>query len=296
MKHELSDFFAGEDLSLWGVAPAAPDLVTSPERLRRAGLSLPGNPPAPGETFPVRSLLVIAVPYFAGYPENFSAYAAAPDYHSYFDGLFSRLGEVLRALWPRAHFAFFADKSPFSETRAAELAGLGSRGDNMLFLTEDYSSFVFLGEAASDLLPEEWELPARTAPELCLHCGACRRACPGYFDGDGFVCLSALTQKKGTLTEEEKDCLRRLGSVWGCDVCQRVCPVTKKAAAAGTLETPLAYFRRDRIARLDYPTLAALDDEAFARRAFAWRKRETVLRNLEILYGPDEREKEETPC
>ena len=100
MKHELSDFFAGEDLSLWGVAPAAPDLVTSPERLRRAGLSLPGDPSAPGETFPVRSLLVIAVPYFAGYPENFSAYAAAPDYHAYFDGLFSRLGEVRVGIRP----------------------------------------------------------------------------------------------------------------------------------------------------------------------------------------------------
>ena len=295
MKHELSDFFAGEDLSLWGVAPAAPDLVTSPERLRRAGLSMPGDPQAPEGAFPVRSLLVIAVPYFAGYPENFSAYAAAPDYHAYFDGLFSRLGEVLRALWPQAHFAFFADKSPFSETRAAERAGLGSRGDNMLFLTEDYSSFVFLGEAASDLSPKEWGIPERHAPELCLHCGACRRACPGWQEKE-FYCLSALTQKKGALTETEKERIRRWGSVWGCDICQKVCPVTKKAAAAGTLETPLAYFRRDRIARLDYRSLAALDDEAFARRAFSWRKRETVLRNLEILYGPDGGKKEDKPC
>lgn len=296
MKQQLSAFFEKERLSLWGVAPMAPDLLSSPERLRRARLCLDGGAAAPEGGFCVRSLLVICVPYFAGYPENFSAYAAAPDYHAYCAGLFSRLEPVLRELRPRANFAFFADKSPFCETLAAERAGLGSCGENHLFLTKDYSSFVFLGETASDLLPEEWELPARTAPELCLHCGACRRACPGYFDGDGFVCLSALTQKKGTLTEEEKDRLRRLGSVWGCDVCQRVCPVTKNAAARGTLETPLAYFRRDRIERLDYRALAALDDEAFARRAFAWRKRETVLRNLEILYGPDEREKEETPC
>ena len=93
-------------------------------------------------------------------------------------------------------------------------------------------------------------------------------------------CLSALTQKKGEFTESEAEAVRKYGSVWGCDICQEVCPHTMRAMKDGTIYTNIEYFKEGVISVLDLHTLDSMSDEEFLTRAFSWRGRNTVRRNL----------------
>ena len=72
--------------------------------------------------------------------------------------------------------------------------------------------------------------------------------------------------------------MRRVNTAWGCDVCQEVCPHNRDMR-----ETPIDFFARDRILRLDSETLASLDEDQFKKRAFAWRGKAVVERNVKIL-------------
>lgn len=225
--------------------------------------------------------VIMAVPYYTiacDAPErNISAYAAARDYHRYFAGLFDRIIPRLKNADPTHHYAGFTDHSPIDEVHAAVDAGLGVLGDNHLLLTNPYSSYVFLGEIVTDS-PLDYPIPS-PAPEGCRHCGACRRACP-QMRGETEYCLSALSQKKGVLTADEQEILRKHTLVWGCDICQEVCPYTIEAKRNGTIYSPIPWFSEEIITHLSTEQLDDMTDEAFEARAFSWRGRKTILRNL----------------
>ena len=228
--------------------------------------------------------VLFAVPYLtreALTPDrNLSAYAISRDYHLFFKMLFDEALPRLREAFPNHRFAGFADHSPIDEVHAAARAGLGVIGKNGLLITEKHSSYVFLGEIVTDM-----ELPA-PAHEIsfCKNCGACKRVCP---IADSELCLSALTQKKGTLTKEEAKTLLSMGSVWGCDRCQEVCPHTKDAERNGTLYTKIPFFSDSPLPHLTKTILSQMSDDEFSRRAYAWRGRETVLRNLALIEKGD---------
>lgn len=278
MKKEILDFLQKENIDMYGITDTSRCNIKLGHVLKRAGFAVDEGDD--GKT--PRSMLCLCFPYFCGYPKNFSAYAASRDYHAFCADFFARFTELLSRIYPQYTFCGFADKSPYDEVYAASLAGLGKRGDNMLFLTEKYSSFVFLGEIVSDMPCEEWECEARSASDPCLHCGKCQKACPGYA-ADEFFCLSALTQKKGELTEDEKNIIRKYKSAWGCDICQQVCPVTEKAIKCGSIYTPIEFFKIDRTEHLTSALIENMSDEEFKSRAYSWRGKQTVLRNLKIL-------------
>ncbi len=221
--------------------------------------------------------IIFAIPYFVptGDRCNISAYAVPRDYHHYFSELFERIIPRLRDEFPQNNFLGFSDHSPIDEVYAAALGGLGVIGKNRLLITEKYSSFVFLGEIITDL-PLETELHEI---KTCENCGRCEKRCPFSLSGE---CLSALTQKKGTLTEEEISIIKANGSAWGCDICQNVCPHTEKAISEGTIITPIDYFKENRIEKLTIGIVEEMTDGEFSLRSYAWRKRETILRNLNI--------------
>ena len=260
-------------LASHGVGQAAPVsladcTVTRPYLLERAGI-------ASG------TAVMMAVPYYTTVCDdparNISAYAVSRDYHLFFARLFDEILPVLRKEFPDRRFAGFADHSPIAEAQAAVAAGLGMFGKNHLFLTKEYSSFVFLGEIVTDAV-----LPTAKAPvAVCTDCGACRAACPVGLDVKN--CISALTQKKGDLDEAEKAALLAHGLAWGCDRCQEACAVTKAARRAGTLYTEIPFFKENAIAHLTADAVRAMSDEAFAERAYAWRGRDVILRNLTLL-------------
>lgn len=227
------------------------------------------------------SAIMLAVPYLTPHPKrNISAYATSRDYHVFYKSLFDKLIPRLKSEYPGYGFAGFADDSPIDERNAAAMAGLGVIGDNMMLITPKYSSYVFLGEIVTDM-PIDTELHPIVG---CEHCGACRSACPMSEIG---TCLSALTQKKGELDEREKSHILKYGSAWGCDICQEVCPHTKKAIADKTIFTNIPFFKEANIPILTVGILDGMSDEEFALRAYSWRKRPTVRRNLELFEKAD---------
>ena len=230
--------------------------------------------------------ILFAVPYYTTKCDldasNISAYAVSRDYHLFFKNLFAEILPTLREEFPENRFAGFTDHSPIAEAQAAVQAGLGFWGCNHLFMTTAQSSFVFLGEIITDAV---MDAPAKTEAH-CTACGACRSACPVGLDVSR--CHSALTQKKGALTDEEIAQLRAHGSAWGCDLCQNACPVTKAAKASGTIYTPIPFFLQSALTPLTAKIVEEMSEEEFASRAYRWRGRQTILRNLKLLEEGDQ--------
>ena len=90
-----------------------------------------------------------------------------------------------------------------------------------------------------------------------------------------------MTQKKGELTEAEIAHIKKSPTVWGCDLCQRACPLNRDAALSSLPE-----FREDLLDSLTLEELEGLSNKAFRRkyadRAFSWRGIGPLLRNLRI--------------
>jgi epoxyqueuosine reductase QueG len=113
----------------------------------------------------------------------------------------------------------------------------------------------------------------------CLHCSLCKSSCPsGALSGaDKSKCLSYLSQKK-KLSVEEEELLKKNRVIWGCDICQRKCPLNSKAQI-----TPILFFGEDRIGFIDTETLDYLiKEDLFAQRAYSWRGKDVILRNLNL--------------
>ena len=224
------------------------------------------------------SVICFAIPYYAEphVTPNISAYAYGEDYHAYTRELGERLCGTLRQAYPQNKFALFSDHSPIDERHAAASAGLGIIGTHGMLITEKYSSYVFIAELLTDA-----DLGGTPVPiHYCENCGACRTACPYGLQGG---CLSALTQKKGELSEDEIQTIKKYSSAWGCDICTEVCPHTKKAHRDKTIYSPIPFFREHLIPRLTVDDIERMDDATFARRAYSWRGRDTIIRNLKLL-------------
>ncbi len=260
----VSRVLAEAGIPLFSPIPLSACRITRPYLLERAGIGS-------------GTVYVCALPYLSREPAgNISAYAAVRDYHLVWREIFDAVTAELGRIFPENKFVGFADHSPIDERDAAVRAGLGVLGDNGTVITEKYSSYVFLGELITDAAVECRASEIRR----CEGCGECKRVCPK--DGLG-ECLSSVTQKKGELTEREADALARHGTVWGCDLCQSVCPHTKRAVERGSIYTDIPRFLTDVIPTLDRELLSAMSDAAFAERAYSWRGRDTVLRNISIL-------------
>ncbi len=240
------------------------------ETLPRLRASLPFAP---------QTVILFALPYNAGDTVNLSRYAAARDYHIEMQVIGEAIARDLATEYPEAQFAAFADHSPIDERHAALIGGLGLLGDNGLVITEPYGSYVFIGEVLTDVAPT---ILGATSPQpirYCEGCGKCRAACPtGVLRHEAADCLSAITQRKGELTEQEIALMRAANTVWGCDICQSVCPHN-----VGVAQTSRPFFHQDRIEELSIERLQAMDEDTFRERAFAWRGRKTIERNLAYI-------------
>ncbi len=229
-----------------------------------------------------KTALLYLVPYYAGKTENLSVYAAARDYHLFFKDFSARLIAALEEAFPGSVSVAFSDHSPIDERDAAARAGLGIIGRNGLLITPRYASFVFIGEVITDVPAENFScFVSPTPPKYCEDCGACRRACPtGILRGEGNDCLSEITQRKGELSDADFDLMVKHRTVWGCDLCQLACPHAIRAIREGSAETPVPFFRESLTPRLTYRMIEEMPTEEFSARAYAWRGRKTLLRNL----------------
>jgi len=219
--------------------------------------------------FEPKCAIVFLIPYnsFDSEERNISRYAVPRDYHLFVKGLFERLMDEFSGCG--YNVSCFADHSPIDERDAAAQSCLGVMGDNGLIINNKYGSYVFIGEIITDCDCDE--IPLNKAE--CLHCGLCKKQCPSCDN-----CLSAITQKKGELTEAEIDLMIENNTMWGCDICQDVCPMNKNVA-----ESPIAFFASDRIARVDSNIINSMSSDNFNSRAYSWRGRDIILRNINAV-------------
>lgn len=232
-----------------------------------------------------RSVIIYLVPYYTGECENISRYAASLDYHLVIKEINEAIARALSEKFPEAKIIGYGDHSPIDERYAALISGLGIAGESGLLINEKYGTYVFIGDVITDIPPEKLGAISPREISRCDSCGLCKAVCPtGILRGEGCECLSAITQKKGELSEEEASLMREYNTAWGCDECQSACPHNSNPE-----KTPLEFFYRDRIENLTKERLDGMDKDTFSMRAFAWRGRKTVERNLAILENEEEK-------
>ncbi|MBC7543959.1 MAG: tRNA epoxyqueuosine(34) reductase QueG, partial [Candidatus Sericytochromatia bacterium] len=187
-----------------------------------------------------RSVLVVAYPYFdptpattAPHQGRLSRYAWGRDYHKVVRRRLEELWAAIQAEAPGIQGRICVDTSPLSEKDLAQRAGIGWIGKHGNLIRRGVGSWFFLGEILLDQdLPPD--LPAMD------HCGSCTRcidACPTVaIVAPGVVdarrCISYLTiEHRGDIPPELRPAMGNL--VYGCDICQDVCPHNRFAKPSG---------------------------------------------------------------
>lgn len=180
-----------------------------------------------------RSVVCAALPVGDPTPGNVARYARAEDYHVVVKRLLGEVADELGARAPRGtrfRFRSCVDTAPLLERELAVRAGLGFLGKNGLLIVPGIGSHVVLGELLTDaaLAPTARSLDASL--DRCGECTRCLDACPTRaFTAprvlDARRCLSYLTiEKRGPFTRAEAEAVAEAGTLFGCDVCQDVCP------------------------------------------------------------------------
>jgi epoxyqueuosine reductase len=246
--------------ALFGVAPAEkfPELLKYPEWLERgyAGemqyLNDPRRLDPQNAMSGVRSLIVCALNYNSSFPYSteaaaihadgrprgwISRYAWGDDYH---EVLWEKLNQLVGEM--KMHFAqvapfearAYADTGPIHERAAAKYAGLGWLGKNTLLINQRAGSWMFIGTILTTL-PLEPTVGANEMPppDRCGTCRACIEACPTEAIVEPYVldasrCIAYLTiEFRGAIAENLREAMGR--HVFGCDICQDVCPWNRKS-------------------------------------------------------------------
>jgi epoxyqueuosine reductase len=214
-------------------------------------------------------------------------YARGRDYHDVIPPKLRALADELAARFgPETRSRVFVDTGPLVDRAATERAGLGFVGKNTCILTGSHGSYVFL----SAILTTAALPPDSVAARDCGSCRACIDACPtGAIVAPGELdtrrCISYLTiEHRGPIPRELRP---DIGDwVFGCDVCQEVCPWNRARPLGVHAEFAPA---EGAGATLDLIDLLALDDAAFRARfrgtPLTRAKRRGLLRNAAVALG-----------
>ena len=222
-----------------------------------------------------KSVITYLFPYWLGEDfyrkSNISKYAVPNDYHIIVGEYLKKITDELRNQYPDNTFEYFCDNSPINEVRAAVLCGLGVKGRNSLLINPVYGSFCFIGEIITD---KKFDYSVEDKG-TCLDCGICAKKCPQKaitLEGiNKERCLSDITQHKGELSTESIEQIKKYGCIWGCDVCQDVCPMNKNISV-----TPIKEFIET--AKPFYES-----GDSIENRAYAWRGKKVIERNYGVI-------------
>ena len=233
--------------------------------------------------FMPRSAIVCLFPYHVSYSgaTNLARYTWATDYHLVVTDYLQRLVDELSSTNPSELFSIHCDTSPLADRYMAYLAGLGFYGENKCFINPIWGSYIVIGTVLTTL---EFE-PNTPMTETCLGCNRCISACLGKcLDHNEFkydTCKSYLTQKKGDLTDDEQSIVGKSPLVFGCDVCQEVCPHNKDLPT-----TPIVEFQSIE-PYVDIEELESISNKEFkakyGHRAFSWRGKKILIRNNKYI-------------
>jgi epoxyqueuosine reductase len=163
---------------------------------------------------------------------------APSDYHDVLLARLKQLDQKLQQLLGPFQSRCYVDTGPLVERVYARYAGIGWVGKNTCILNQQLGSWLFLGVilTALDLLPA----PLQIAQDRCGSCTRCLDACPtgalvAPYQMDASLCIAYLTiEKRGAIAEPLREQMGR--QVFGCDICQDVCPWNRRAPISSDAE------------------------------------------------------------
>lgn len=199
-----------------------------------------------------KSVIVLGINYY--YPQaslkpghgRIARYAYGRDYHKVIGKKLKQLEEFIKEITPNSKTKSYIDTGPILERTLAAQAGIGFIGKNSTLITREYGSWVFLAEILVDKklkppLPDSQESDTTqnsnfATHSLCGRCTKCIDTCPtGAIIAPGIIdarkCLSYLTiENKKECPGTIKNTISQSRNLFGCDICQEVCPhnITKQ--------------------------------------------------------------------
>ncbi len=210
-----------------------------------------------------RSIIAVVANYHT--PSNnrqnspkWASYALGDDYHDVMRSKLSQLASFIQENWG-GNTRVCVDTAPIFERYWAQQAGVGFIGRNKMLIVPGIGSYVFIGIILSTI---EFQ-PDKPCTLDCMGCNACIRHCPGKaisLNGmlDARRCLSYLTiEYRGDLPEN----LNLGHQVYGCDLCQSVCPHNLNAPTTNIPE----FLPRKEILNLSHDDIEAMTQEDFSR-------------------------------
>jgi epoxyqueuosine reductase len=275
-RERMQDSFARGDLATWGYGDDYARRASDPSELLRDA----------------RSVVCLAWPYATEIGANraplsgrVSNYAWSEDYHRRLRAVLATVAKIIDDAAGMPVTAIACDTRPLAERAFAARAGLGWVGKHTNLIAPKLGSFVFLGEIVTtlELPPDE---PLR---KTCGACARCVDACPtralrGDYTIDANRCIADLTQRTDAIPRAMRPLIGTW--VWGCDICQIVCPPTQLAGARGAIaDAPI-----DRT--VASPSLVAMlrmkssqFKRVYRKTAMGWRGAAVLRRNAAVALG-----------
>lgn len=216
-----------------------------------------------------KSVIVLGVVYLdKDYEEVFSSkeykisrYATGKDYHLVLREMAKPLLQYLKKTFPNFHFRQGVDSLPVSEKIFARIAGIGWQGKNTNIINENLGSYFFISVILTDLQL----LATAPATDRCGTCNACLDACPtgalfAPYKIDAGKCISHHTIEDRRETFEP----REDNWIYGCDICQEVCPWNRvKARKRNVFTTKKEFAIREEVKAITKEDFFHMTEEAF---------------------------------
>ncbi len=211
-----------------------------------------------------KSIISVALNYYphkkqASHAPQFAYYAYGKDYHDVIREKLRKLFRFISDRQPDLTGRYFSDSAPVLERFWAAQAGIGFVGKNSLLIIPGKGSFFFLGELIIDV---ELEYDSPIA-ENCGSCTRCLDGCPTSaieepYKVNANKCISYQTiENRGEISSYVSPRLKNY--VFGCDICQKVCPWNRVSTPHNTLE----FMPNDSFMNLDLKKMLEMDEEEY---------------------------------
>ena len=218
----------------------------------------------------VKSIICVAQNYFTPFNHDgeagiakISRYAWGEDYHPVMKKKLKNLLIQIKELLPQLNGRLCVDTAPVMEKLWAEQAGLGWQGKHTNLISRDFGSWIFLGE----LLVDQELVYDAPAIDFCGTCQACIEACPTEAITAPYVlnasrCISYLTIEFWNKPIPENLQNKMNGWIFGCDICQNVCPWNKFSRVSAETR----YYPQEEILHPDLKKWAVMDEKTYKQK------------------------------
>ncbi len=247
-----------------------------------------------------KSIICCAVNYNTDYPYStelddidrgwISRYAWGDDYHGSVLDMLKSLNEYCREICPDSfNSKFYVDTGPVMEKVYSKYSGIGWIGKNTCLINQGAGSWLFLGEIITNM---ELEYDSE-APDRCGTCTRCIDACPTDAIVEPYVldatkCISYLTiELKDSIPTELREGMEN--NIYGCDICQDVCPWNSKDNREASITDAPEYQPREGLVSPKLTDIAGMTPdrfrEVFSKSPIKRTKRRGLIRNALIAIG-----------